>query len=85
MILAERDMAGHNFDNMTQIGLGLPDLNGAEDLVHCQKVELHDSGLLLAQIVLDTVQHTAADEQCTLMLPSQCTAARTLTDCCTFR
>ena len=40
----------------------MPDLNGAEDLVHCQEVELHDSGLLLAQIVLDAVEHPAAQK-----------------------
>lgn len=36
-----------------------PHLKGAEDTVHCDEVHLHNRPLLLAQVALDLVQHTA--------------------------
>lgn len=36
-----------------------PHLKRAEDAMHCDKVHLHHRPLLLAQVALDLVQHTA--------------------------
>ena len=47
--------------SLAAVVLHLPHLKRAQDAMHCDEVHLHYSPLLLAQIALDLVQHTAAN------------------------